>query len=103
MINTSFNRIPTHWECDKMRHYFLQGWTCDRIGVKFNLHPTTVASVVFDRPFQQTILGHKSEAYYDNEDDYQLLGPVDSFPKPLSDENAQTIKDFLSENEKVRK
>lgn len=69
------------WKINKIRSYFNGGWKPERIAIKLKVHTYEVYDVIYENPIKTTVLGNKSEAYYEDEMDYLKLGsaPLPSF------------------------
>jgi hypothetical protein len=62
------------WIIDKIKHYCLQGWTKSEIISKFKAVPSELINELVPT-YGDNILGSKTEAYFENESDYEYVVP----------------------------
>ena len=64
------------WKVEAARHYYAQGLDVVTISYFTGIPKSMVEEIVMDEGIiYATALGHKSEAYYEDEMDYARLGP----------------------------
>lgn len=64
------------WIVEKISHYYIQGWTKQEIDRKFNGAYSETIRRLYQNYFGEGALGHKSEAYFENESDYFYNAPT---------------------------
>ena len=68
------------WKIDKIRNYSNGGWEAYKLALKLDLPTYAVVEVIYDNPIQTTMLGSKTESYYEDEMDYAKLAKPEPLP-----------------------